>query len=209
VNAKACVALATSGEKGMWYRAIQPHFLATALATSHTKANPSRFNPGRLLSPPEQFRVLYLAENSMLALFEVQALLGSPTTPGGVVPNPRRTWMILNITVDLHLVADLTDTAAHHPTSGVNTSAQELTGDWRGYQMRSALTSVTAPTGIAPTQDLGYELYKAGNFEGFLTVSAKLPDLKNLVIFPDRLQTGSSVTFTDSSGQKHSIRDYV
>ncbi len=210
MKAKACITLATYSEKGVWYRAIQPHFLGTALATSRTKTNPSRFNAGRLLSPPDQFRVLYLAENPMLALFEVQALLGSPATPGGVIPDPRRAWTILNVTVDLQAVADLTDTTSHHPTSGVDTSAQELTGDWRGYQIRNALTSVIAPTGIAPTQDLGYELYKAGNFEGFLVVSAKLPDLKNLVVFPDRLQTGSSVNFTDpATGRTHYIRDYV
>ncbi|MCI0525728.1 MAG: RES family NAD+ phosphorylase [Acidobacteria bacterium] len=210
MNAKACITLPTVSEKGVWYRAIQPHFLATALATSHTKTNPSRFNAGRLLSPPDQFRMLYLAENPMLALFEVQALLGSPMTPGGIVPHPRRAWTILNIAVNLRAVADMTDTASHQPMSGVDTSAQELTGDWRGYQLRSALTSVIAPTGSAPTQDLGRELYVAGSFEGFLAVSAKLPDQKNLIVFPDRLQPNSDVTFINSAtGQTHSITDYV
>lgn len=210
MNAKACITLATGIEKGVWYRAIQPQFISTALATTHTKTIPSRFNSGRLLSPPDQFRLLYLAENPILSLFEVQALLGSPTTPGGIIPNPRRAWTILNVTVNLHAVADLTDIASHHPVSGVNTSAQELTGDWRGYQLRSAFTSVAAPIGSAPTQDLGYEFYRVGNFEGILAVSAKLPDQKNLIVFPDRLQPNSDVTFTDpTAGITHSIREYV
>ncbi|MGH9850506.1 MAG: hypothetical protein ACREBD_11765 [Blastocatellia bacterium] len=64
------------------------------------------------------------------------------------------------------------------------------------------------PTGVAPTQELGYKWYDLGQFEGFLTVSARLPEQVSLVIFPDRLRSGSSVTFTDpATGQQHAILD--
>jgi RES domain-containing protein len=192
----------TNAERRIWYRAIQPHFLSSALATAHTKTIPSRFNGGSLAATA--FRVLYLAENPMLALFEVQALLGTPMTPGGVVPNPRRPWTILNVNVNLSGVLDLTNTSIH-AAGQIETSVQELTGDWRGYQLRTGLTSVSSPTGRAPTQELGAEIYNSGLFEGFLSVSAKLPDQKNLIVFPDRLKPGSSVTFTDANGQKVSL----
>src|SRR5438045_3448679 len=62
-----------------WYRAIQSHFLTgtpgalpTPLSTSHTTTIPGRFNIGTPVQP--SFPVLYLAENHMVALFEVQAL---------------------------------------------------------------------------------------------------------------------------------------
>lgn len=207
MNLAHCRNLKSVPLSGVWYRAIQPHFFSSALATSHTRTIPSRFNAGRLSSA--LFRILYLAENPMLALFEVQALLGSPMTPGGVVPHPRRPWTIVNVNVNLQKVADLTDPISQGKTiRGVDVSAQELTGDWRGYQLRSTLTSVKAPTGAAPTQELGFELYNINLFEGFMTLSAKLPDQINLVIFRDRLLPGSDVTFADlATGQVQSIFD--
>jgi hypothetical protein len=92
----------THPESGTWFRAIQPHFLTTALSTAHTSAIPSRFNIGSAASP--QFEILYLAENHMVALFEVQALLGSPLSSGGIVPHPRRAWTILNVAVNLQYI---------------------------------------------------------------------------------------------------------
>ncbi|HEY7490252.1 MAG TPA: hypothetical protein VIH59_03990 [Candidatus Tectomicrobia bacterium] len=82
---------------GTWYRAIQPQFWTTALATHQTRVIPSRFNVGATASP--QFEILYLSENHLVALFEVQALLGSPTQPGGVISHPRQAWTVLNVDV--------------------------------------------------------------------------------------------------------------
>lgn len=201
MNAALSATLPTRAESGTWFRALQPHFLPTALHTSHTKTIPSRFNVGAAASP--QFEVLYLAENHMVALFEVQALLGSPSTPGGVVPHPRRAWAIMNVNVNLRSVVDLTDPAAQ---AILASSAQELTGDWRGYQLRGSYTSVTKPTGIAPTQELGAALYATPGLEGFRTLSAKLPDQMVLVVFPQKLQPSSSVEFWNpATGQTHSI----
>jgi hypothetical protein len=89
-------------------------------------------------------------------------------------------------------------------------SIQELTGDWRGYQVRSLLDPLRFPPNFAPTQQLGQELYNIGTFEGFLTLSAKLSEQSNLIVFRDRLQSGSDVTFTDpATGQTHSVFDDI
>jgi hypothetical protein len=164
---------------------------------------PSRFNIGSAASP--QFEILYLAENHMVALFEVQALLGSPLSSGGIVPHPRRAWTILNVAVNLQNVVDLTDPAAQGALN-LNMSAQELTGDWRGYQLRSSLSSVKGPVGKAPTQELGEALYAVPGVEGFRSLSAKLSDQMALVVFPQKLQPGSFIQFSDpATGKTHSI----
>jgi len=201
MNTAACSALPTQAESGTWYRAIQPHFLPVALGTSHTKSIPSRFNVGATASP--LFEILYLAENHMVALFEVQALLGSPLAAGGIVPHPRRAWAIINVNVNLRSIVDLTNVASQ---SMLATSAQELTGDWRGYGLRSSYSSVPAPTGTAPTQELGAALYAVPDVEGFRTLSAKLPDQMILIIFPQKLQPGSTAQYWDpTAGKVHSI----
>lgn len=201
MNTSACPLLPTSPLTGTWYRAIQPHFLATSLQTSQTKTIPSRFNEGARAIP--QFEILYLAETHLVALFEVQALLGSPMSPGGIVPHPRRAWTILNVSVTLHNVVDLTDTSNQ---GLLQTTAQELTGDWRGYKLRGPGTSVTSPVGTAPTQELGAALEALPDIEGFKALSAKLPDQMVLAIFPQKLQPGSQVQFWDpTTGRTHSI----
>jgi len=90
-------------------------------------------------------------------------------------------------------VADLTAVAGSHVP--LSTSAHELTGDWRGYQQRISSASVSGPIGTAPTQDLGAALYADGSFEGFLTISAKLPYHLVLGAFPDRIHRGNFVRF--------------
>jgi hypothetical protein len=188
-------------ETGVWYRAIQPQFWQTSLATAQTKVLPSRFNEGSTARP--QFEVLYLAETQMVALFEVQALFGSPTPPGGVIANPRRPWMVINVQVQLQDVADLTHVSQQ---ALLATTAQELTGDWYGYHQRSALTSVRQPVGTAPTQALGAALFALSGLEGFLTLSARLPYHKNLVVFPQKLQPRSRIVFHDpATGQQHVV----
>jgi hypothetical protein len=139
----------------------------------------------------------------MVALFEVRALFGSPTQPGGIIANPRQPWTVLNVSVQLQDVADLTQ-VSHQGL--LATTAQEITGDWHGYQQRSALTSVTQPVGAAPTQELGAALYALSGLEGFLTLSAKLSYHRILVVFPDKLRRGSRIEFHDpATRQSHVI----
>ena len=120
MNLVACGALPRRPETQVWFRALEPQFWTTSLATAQTAVIPSRFNAGANAMPP--FEILYLAENPLVALFEVQALFGTPTQPGGVFPHPRQAWI---------------EVATH---SLLETSAQELTGDWLGSQQRGPLT---------------------------------------------------------------------
>jgi hypothetical protein len=198
---KALNSLQYSGQPltGVWYRAVQTKFLGTALASRHTTLMPSRFGSGRLGSGGAGPQLLYLGQDHQVALLEVGALLGSPSIAGGFVAHPATTWTVLNVTVQLQSVLDLTDVTVQ---TALGTSAQELTGDWFGYQLRAlAWASVSAPLGLAPTQELGEDLVQAasyhGPWEGFLTLSSRAPDRRNLVVFPNQLEAGSSIKWMD------------
>lgn len=186
-----------------WYRAVRPHFVTKqhALATAHTKTIPGRYNGGTLARPA--FPVLYLAENHIVALFEVQALVGSPVVVSGVHTHPgAKTWTVLRVNVSLQRVGDLTEL---NQQSIFETNAQELTGDWRAYGYRNPrTTSVGWPSGFpAPTQKLGAALRNVPDLEGFETVSATIPHMRTLVVFPDKLHPQSRVTLTDEeSGEE-------
>lgn len=199
----AVASLPLKAETGTWYRAVDPRFLPTALQTTHTTAIFSRYSPGPSGQPP--FEILYLAENHLVAMFEVGALFGNPTQPGGVVPKPGRSWVVASVTVRLAAVVDLTQALAQQV---LQVSAQELTGDWAGYQSRSPGTSVSQPIGLSPTQRLGEALKQdARNIEGFVSLSARLPYHLSLMIFPQNLHRGSSVRFgyEDAAGQTQSF----
>lgn len=167
---------------GIWYRAIQLKFMTTALQYKHTRIQTSRFGAGTPTAPAHS--LLYFAENQHVALLEVLAVF-SPPGSAITLANPSLAWATLNVTVKLSQVADLTSVAVQQ---ALQTTAQELTGDWIGYQLRTLPSaSVTAPIGIAPTQELGAALYGMKSLQGFLIPSAKAPERKNLVIFPNRI----------------------
>ena len=200
MNLQQCRLLTTTAETGVWYRAIEPQYWSTSLQTLQTMARPSRFNGGPFAHPP--FEILYLAEDLQVALFEAEALVGPPARPGGVLAQPRLAWTLINITVQLQRVADLTVVTTQNLLA---TTAQELTGDWEGYHLRSRRTSVSEPVGLAPTQELGAGLYDVPELEGFRTPSARVPYAMNLVVFPQKLQPGSRVEFSHPALGTHSI----
>ena len=195
MNLAACAALPSLPENRTWYRAIDINYLPNALQAAHTRDSSSRYSPGPLLAPADQFEILYLAGDPVTALFEFAAVFGDPTSP---IPNPRISATVLNVQVVLHAIYDLTDVA--HARVPLDVTAQELTGDWRGYQTRGPHRPIPLPVGHAPTQELGTHIFRSG-IEGFLAPSAKIPTDQNLVIFPQNLQSGSSVTYADSSGR--------
>ena len=203
MNLSACSALNRRPETGIWYRAIQPQHWQTALSTVQSKVIPSRFNEGPNAHP--QFEVLYLSDHPTVAEFEAAFLLGSPWRQiGSTTPNPQQSsWIIINVTVQLGDVADLTQVPQQ---SLLGTTAQELTGDWMGYQQRNPTMSVSQPVGTAPTQGLGAALFAVAGLEGFRTISAKVPYRSNLVVFPQKLHRGSYVIFEHPpTGQRHEI----
>jgi hypothetical protein len=191
---KNCGIVNPSPWGGTCYRAITPQYVATALTTAHTSTISSRFSSGSI--PHPQFEILYLAENPILAMFEVQAMLGS--WHGVNVPNPQIFVTMLSVQVKLASIADLT-TPANLKT--IDTTIQELTGDWQGYALRNPIQPNRPPYfSDVPTQQLGFALDKVPGLEGFVTYSAKVPDRKNLVLFPKKLVPPSSVVYLDSAG---------
>ena len=190
MNLRRCGALRLAPVTGTFFRAIPPKFHKTALRTSYTKRTRSRFSPGRDAAIP--YEILYLSENASIALHEVEAQYRDSN--GRIISNPRESLLVMNVDVTLGHVADLTDVSQQKI---IGTNAQELTGDWRWYSKRQPSSSVPRPVGLAPTQELGQALYSVPSIEGFVTVSPRMPDQKNLVVFPKKLQAGSNLKFID------------
>ena len=196
MNLAACAKLPRKPENGTWYRAMDPSHIPSALSSAHTAGTRSRFNPGSILVVSSQFETLYFAEDSVVAAYETGAMVGYPWKLGNSVPNPRKNaFVTINVSVILHEVVDLTDVI--HVHAPLQTNVQELTGDWDCYSVRNSATSVHSPTGIAPSQELGRELYRTPDVEGFWTASAKVPYQRNLIVFPQKLQPGSILVFRD------------
>lgn len=150
-----------------WYRAVNPAFARVSPRLSH---GATRFNPGPSASPP--YGVVYFAPDAITALLEVEALLGSVFSVA--VPNPFRSSVVLRYQVPSLTVVDLSDRANRHT---VQTTLQEMTGDWRTY----------GPNGrVAPTQALGVALQAMSptTIQGFLAPSARNPSVSNLVFLP-------------------------
>jgi hypothetical protein len=155
MNLAAVSLLTVHPENRTWYRVVGTRYLTSAIATAHTVAVPSRFYDPITAYP--QFASLYVSDSSLVAMFEAQALFGSPTTPGGSIPAPAGAWTVLTVRLQLDAVVDLSNVASQ---AVLDASAQELTGDWRGYRQRSAATNVGIPTGTAPTQALGGAIHR-------------------------------------------------
>jgi hypothetical protein len=202
MNLRASRSLSTSALTGTWYRAVELPFWRTLLATDHTTSIAARFNAGNPGRPG--FEILYLAEDHQVALFEVEALFASPFPGGTIIPNPKSHWIIINVQVRIGRVADLTQRSQRRL---IETTVQELTGDWRGYAFRDTHERLAAPywTNV-PTQRLGRALHQVRALEGFLTYSARFPTRRNLVIFRQKLRPGSLVRFKNLvTGQSHTI----
>ena len=132
--------LAQADETPCGIRAIEAQSRRLRWAGRIPFSSASRFNPAT--SSGATFPLLYLTENAVAALYEVEALYGSPSA-GLFVPNPQAAWLVINVRVTLQRVADLTDVAEQ---AKLGTTAQELTGDWQGHLRRNALP----PSGNRP-----------------------------------------------------------
>lgn len=186
----------------VWWRAIPSHFYGGSLRHKHTTSS-TRFNPGTTHSPA--FPLLYFADDPVVALLEVSALVGHPWIPGGmlgsILTHPAGAFSLVSVTVSLSPVVDLTDPGNR---AAFDSNPQELTGDWKGFDLRSARVplpplgiSVSAPTGRAPTQDLGHALAQVPGAEGFLTYSARVGYRRILALFPTRLDPSSTPNASD------------
>jgi hypothetical protein len=148
--------------------------------------------------------VIYLTDDPQVALYEVRAVYGSPLPGKGHVPSPNPiAWTIFPIAVELRSVADLTRDAE---LEIIDTSVQELTGDWEGYAHRPQHQNAPPPYFThVPTQQLAVAVHQTGLFEGLMSYSAVDPRHRNLIVFAAALQTGSSLACTDADGTPHRL----
>jgi hypothetical protein len=91
--------------------------------------------------------------------------------------------------VRLQSVIDLTQDTEQ---AKIDATALELTG---------VRTGQPAPGRPAPTQELGAALFAEPDIEGFCTLSAQVPYFQVLVVFPEKLQSGSLLTVPGPDGQ--------
>jgi hypothetical protein len=191
----------------VWFRAVRPRRLKTAISAVHTKLLESRFSDASPGNP--KYEILYLGENPDVVARETRMMYSGLAGEGsGIVANPGAgAFTVIPVSVYLGSisVADLT-----HPEQAdiIETNAQELTGDWRAYKhRRSTYGSVsTTHTGPAPTQQLGQALFDA-DFKAFVTFSAVNPRYKTLAVFTERLVAPDRLLYDyeDDSGQAQNI----
>jgi RES domain-containing protein len=138
-------------------------------------------NGGRY-NRPERFEVIYLAEDPITALAEVN-LVFRPSPELGKIKGPP----VVLISVDgiLPNVLDITSAAAQ---SALCTSHQELTGDWLWQQ---------ASTGEASTQLLGRIGFESKRLSGLRYPSSKNPGGICVAVFADRLGADSYLEVFD------------
>ena len=160
-----------------WYRAVSIAHSGMPLAWRHSYTGKTRFKEARANSP-----LLYLAPDRFSALLEVRAFLGHPRTRSIARMSGR--WHVARVDVRLDHVADLRTV---NERAQIQTTVQELTGDWADYAARALDSPDVSSTPPAPTQQLGEDLYRKTCCQGFLTPSAKNSILPNLVVFPDRV----------------------
>lgn len=183
---------------GIWHRAILSTYYGTPLSSTHTRTTSGRFNGGTFAHPAHE--ALYFAEDITTAQFEVSELIGSPLPGGVIVPNPSKSaWIYLSCDVRLDAVVDFTIDHRGSALARFQTSVQELTGDWRGYQYRPEIhPALKAPDWTnVPTQKLGRILSLQSGIEGILTFSSKVQTRRNLVVFPQNLKPASRIRYID------------
>ena len=164
-----------------WYRATLGR--RPPLEFRHTSNATTRFGAAR-----SQYFILYFAADPMTALLEVEAVVATHNPPQRHDLQPSA-YTIWPISVALDNVIDFGDPSCR---SAVQTSVQELTGDWRAQHPFAGSPPLVRSRSLqAPTQRLGAALEHRANVEGFLTPSAKAPTLSNLVVFPHRVHIDS------------------
>ncbi len=105
MNLAACKRLTLQPINAIWYRAISAEHWETVLRTEQTMHSPTRYNPGQTSKTP--FETLYLAENPLVAYYEIGALFGPPDQ--SVAHPAKRKVFPIDLSVRLSSVADLTD----------------------------------------------------------------------------------------------------
>ena len=184
MNLESCDRLQRKPVNSTWFRAVKPQYLDKALNTRYTKKVRSRFSPDGASETP--YQVLYLAENPIVAYYEVNAIFGPPSR---AVTDPKNIdYLILHVSVSLHQIVDLSELDQRDI---LDVSAQELTGRWDMY------TNGEAPTqkiGRSALQDSGYR-----RISGNLRETARVSEPGCL---PRKTSSRQSVTLRGHGKQK-------
>ncbi len=201
------VPLALIAITGTWYHAAtsgrEGHILRLTRRGSPSASGlePTRFNPGNVQGVRSTFETLYLALDPETALFEKRAQFGDPYGDPNALLFARRKTSTRVVPVDLNLdsIRDLSDVGT---PALLDTNAQEITGDWDGYQRRGLglappLGMLTAPTGVAPTQQLAWEVFHHSPIKGIITISAKVPTTRCLVVFTHTMRSPDTLRWDD------------
>jgi RES domain-containing protein len=165
--------------RGLAFRLILARYAATALSSIGSLRAGGRYNMRG------EFEALYLASSPVTALREVEALVATTEGLRGVKGPPR---ILLSIEYELQAVVDLTKPSAQQL---LRSSLAELSAPWR---------TLNAAGATAPTQLLGSVVHELSVIEALRVPSARDPATDNVVIFPDRLRSTSTVRVFDDSG---------
>lgn len=133
---------------------------------------------GARFTPIGGFESIYLATDPITALLEVSLVFQNPNAPPFTMATPP--WVIFAVVGVVTETLDLCDASIQ---STLNTTMQELTGDWSYSQ--SLYLNNQGP--IPPTQVLGQAAYDSGMFTGIRYPSAKQPQSSCLLVFPNRI----------------------
>ena len=149
-----------------WYRSVEDRYRFHPPFVSRA---PTRFNRGGL-------QVAYFAPDQMLARFEARDVLGHWF--GDAVPAPRDRHVVVEYAIDLGSEPAIVD-ARPPQLYAVETTVQEMTGDWHSYPSAGA---------DAPTQHLASAVHARPDAPlGLTAPSARNPLQDNLILFADRL----------------------
>lgn len=153
-------------DEAAWFRSVDKRYQYEPPLFRPSK---SRFNPGHL-------HVMYFAPDPLLARFEARDVLGQWF--GDAIPSLRDRHVVVEYRIELGPAASIID-ARPAQLAAVETTVQEMTGDWPSYGLRGTL---------APTQNLASAVFdRLDKSMGLMAPSARNPLKDNLVLFAERL----------------------
>lgn len=139
---------------------------------------------GARFTPRRTFETIYLAEDPITAFAEVWLILQHPHAP----PSTFRTPPLVHVTVD-GVLASVLDLTEPNVQAALETTPQELTGEWRYAQAEGR---------EAPTQTLGRVCYETRRFDSIRFFSTKNPPNGICIaVFPDRLNPPAYIEVYD------------
>jgi RES domain-containing protein len=177
--------LPTYAVKGAAYRSILTIFANAPLSVQGALLFGGRYNVRQSL--PQGFGALYLADSRETARREVRTVVDTAVGIYKVSNPPPRTEF--SVDYSLNSVLDMTDPNIQ---TALETNFQELTGLWVELNNRGQ---------IAPTQVLGRAAYELETIEALKVHSVwGGANAYNIVVFTDRLSSGSFLRALDESG---------